>query len=161
MLPAISLAFITLLLLLLLRCQLFLWGSPLFFFSFSSALPAFSLGFTILLLLFLRCQLCVWDSPFFCLFFSCVASDISGVHSSSSSSSSAFPSYILSGVHHFGSEFRVCDRFLNPTIEVATFRLRGWCMQCVFLLSVFTYVGHEYHDHAVCVFVAGIYLCRT
>ena len=28
----------------------------------------------------------------------------------------------------FGWDFCVCDRFLNPTIKVVTFRLRGWCV---------------------------------
>ena len=56
------------------------------------------------------------------------------------SSSSAFHSYI-SGVHHFGWDFCVCDHFFNPTIEVVTFRLHGWCM-----------LG---------VFVAGLHLSRT
>ena len=30
--------------------------------------------------------------------------------------------------------------FLNPTTEVVTFRLRGWCMR------IFTHVGHECQD---------------
>ena len=121
--PAISLGFTILLLLcsqlyyylgftiLLLRSQLYLWGSPFFFFcvpSFisgvhhsSSAFPAISLGFTILLLcsqlyyylgftiLLLRSQLYLWGSPFF---FFCVPSYISGVHHSSSS---VFPAISL------------------------------------------------------------------
>ena len=76
-------------------------------------------------------------------------------HWSASSSSSfffSFPSYI-SGVHHFGWDFCVCDRvyfffffFLNPTIEVVTFRLRGWCMLGVLLLPAFTRLGHECQD---------------
>ena len=36
--------------------------------------------------------------------------------------------------------------FLNPTIEVVTFRLRGWCMLGVSLLPAFTCLGHECHD---------------
>ena len=44
----------------------------------------------------------------------------------------AFPSYI-SRPHHFGWDFWVYDSFFNPTIEVVTFRLRGWCMLRVFL----------------------------
>ena len=87
--PALSLGFT---ILLLLRYQLYLWGSPFFFFcgtsfisgvhhSSSSAVPALSLGFTILLLL--RSQLYLWGSQFF--FFLCVPSFISGVHHSSSS----------------------------------------------------------------------------
>ena len=31
----------------------------------------------------------------------------------------------------------------NPTIEVVTFRLRGWCMLGVFILPAFTRLGHE------------------
>ena len=46
-----------------------------------------------------------------------------------------FPSYI-SWVHHFGWAFCVHDPFLinNPTTEVVTFHLHGWCMLGVFLL---------------------------
>ena len=36
--------------------------------------------------------------------------------------------------------------FLNPAIEVVTFRLRGWCMLGVFLSPAFTRLGHEYQD---------------
>ena len=32
----------------------------------------------------------------------------------------------------------------NPTFEVVTFRLRGWCMLGVFLLPAFTRLGYEY-----------------
>ena len=49
---------------------------------------------------------------------------IFGVHHSSSSSS-AFPSYI-SGVHHFWVRSLHMWPFCNPTIEVVTFRLRGY-----------------------------------
>ena len=34
----------------------------------------------------------------------------------------------------------------NPTIEIVTFRLRGWCMLVVFLFPAFTHVGHERPD---------------
>ena len=34
----------------------------------------------------------------------------------------------------------------NPTIEVVTFRLRGWCMLSVFVLPAFTHLGHEFQD---------------
>ena len=56
-----------------------------------------------------------------------------------SSSSSAFPSYI-SGVHHFWVRFLRMRPFFffNPTIKVVTFRLRGWCVLGVFLLPAFT-----------------------
>ena len=53
------------------------------------------------------------------------------------------PSYI-SGVHHFGWDFCVCNRFFNPTIEVVTFHPRGWCMLGMFLLPAFTCLGHEW-----------------
>ena len=67
-----------------------------------------------------------------------------GQRSLSSSSSSAFLSYI-SGLHHSGWDFRICDRFFfNPTIESATFRLCGWCMLDVILLPAFTRLGHEW-----------------
>ena len=36
--------------------------------------------------------------------------------------------------------------FVHPTIEVVTFRLRGWCMLGVFLLPAFTPLGHEHRD---------------
>ena len=36
--------------------------------------------------------------------------------------------------------------FFNLTIEVVTFRLRGWCMLGVLLLPVFTRLGHECQD---------------
>ena len=34
----------------------------------------------------------------------------------------------------------------NPTIEVVTFHLHGWCMLGVFLLLAFTCLGHECQD---------------
>ena len=36
--------------------------------------------------------------------------------------------------------------FFNPTIEVVTFRLRGWCVLDVFLLPAFTHLRHECQD---------------
>ena len=93
-----------------------------------------------------------------------------------SPSSSAFPSCI-SGVHTnvllffffcvpqlylWGSPFWV--RFLrmwpsfNPTIEVVTFRLRGWCMLGVFLLPAFIRPGSECQDLlSPC---DGMHVCR-
>ena len=50
----------------------------------------------------------------------------------SASSSSAFPSYI-SGVHRLGWDFLP---FFYPTIEVVTFRLRGWRMFGVFVAGI-------------------------
>ena len=53
-------------------------------------------------------------------------------------------------LHLWGSPFWV--RFLcmwpffNPTIEVVTFRLCGWCMLGVFLLPAFTHLGQERQD---------------
>ena len=47
----------------------------------------------------------------------------------------------------WGENICICDcYFLNPTIEVVTIRLRGWCMLRVFLLPVFTRLGHECQD---------------
>ena len=57
----------------------------------------------------------------------------------------SFPSYI-SGVHHFWVRFLRMWPFFNPTIEVVTFRLRGWCVLGVFLLPAFTRLGHERQD---------------
>ena len=37
-------------------------------------------------------------------------------------------------------------QFFNPTIEVVTFHLRGWCMLDVFLLLAFTCLGYERQD---------------
>ena len=56
------------------------------------------------------------------------------------------PSYI-SGVHHFGWDL-LCkwSFFLNPTIEVVTLHLCGWCMLGVFLLLPFIRQGHECQD---------------
>ena len=62
-----------------------------------------------------------------------------------SSSSSAFPSYI-SGVHHFWGDIFAYVTVFNPTIKVVTFRLRGWCVLGVFLLPAFTRLGHERQD---------------
>ena len=61
------------------------------------------------------------------------------------SSFSASPSYV-SGLHHLGVRFEYVTVLFNPTIEVATFRLRGWCMLGVFLLPAFTRLGHECQD---------------
>ena len=36
--------------------------------------------------------------------------------------------------------------FFNPAIEVVTFRLRGWCMLCVFLLPAFNHLRHGRQD---------------
>ena len=36
--------------------------------------------------------------------------------------------------------------FSNPTIDVVTLRLHGWCMLGVFLLPAFTRLGHERQD---------------
>ena len=45
------------------------------------------------------------------------------------------PSY-FSGVHQFfGEIICVCDHFFNPTIEVVTFRLHGWCMLGMFFVA--------------------------
>ena len=86
--PAVPLGFI-IILRLLLRSQLYHWGSTFFSFfcvpscisgvhhsSSSSTFPAISLGFVILLL---RSQLYLWGSSFF---FFCILSYISEVHHS-------------------------------------------------------------------------------
>ena len=36
--------------------------------------------------------------------------------------------------------------FFNPTIEVVTCRLHGWCMVGVLLLPAFARLGHECQD---------------
>ena len=53
----------------------------------------------------------------------------------------------ISGVHHFGWDFCIRDRFFNLINEAGTFCLRGWCMLGVFLLQAFTHLGHERQDH--------------
>ena len=57
----------------------------------------------------------------------------------------AFPSCI-SGDHHFWVRFLRMWQLFNPTIQVVTFRLRGWCVLGVFLLPAFTRLGHERQD---------------
>ena len=57
----------------------------------------------------------------------------------------AFPSYI-SGVHHFWVRFLRMWPFVNPTITIVTFRLRGWCVLGVSFLPAFTRLGHERQD---------------
>ena len=61
------------------------------------------------------------------------------------STSFCVPCYI-SGVCHFGWDFLCTWPFYNPTTEVITFCLRGWCMLGVFLLLAFTRLGHECWD---------------
>ena len=63
-----------------------------------------------------------------------------------SSSSSAFP--VISMEFTISSKiFCVCDWvFFNPTTDIVIFHLRGWCMPSVFLLLVFTHLGHECQD---------------
>ena len=95
----------------------------------------------------------------FAFLFFCVPSCISGVHHSSSS---VFPAISLGFAFFFF--FSLCvpqldlwdspfwenslrmSPFSNPTIEVVTFRLRGWCMLGVFLLPAFIRLGHECQD---------------
>ena len=48
---------------------------------------------------------------------------------------------LCSQVYLWGSLFWV--RFFNPTIEVVTFHLHGWCRLSVFLLPAFTRLEHE------------------
>ena len=57
------------------------------------------------------------------------------------SSFSAFPAISLG----FTSSGEICVyvTVFNPTIEVVTFRLRGWCMLGVFLWPALTRLGHE------------------
>ena len=139
------------LLLLLLHSQLYLWGSPSFFFcipsyisgvyhSSTSAFPAVSLGFTILLLL--HSHLYLWGSPFF---FFCVPSYISGAHHASSSvfqaMSLGFTIHLLlrSQLYIWGSQFVFfcvpscisgvhCSPFAFPAISrgFASLLLRKW-----------------------------------
>ena len=131
---------------LLLCSQLYLWGSPFFFFSVpscisgvhhssSSVFPAISLGFTILLLLcsqlyltilLLLCsQLYLWGSPFF--FFFCVPSFFSGVHHSSFS---VFPAISL------GSTFLL----LLPS------QLYLWGPPFFFFFCVPSYISEVHHS---------------
>ena len=62
----------------------------------------------------------------------------------SSSSSSVYPA--LSLEFTFFGEIFVNVTVFNPTIEIVTFRLCGWCMLGVFLLPAFTCLGHECQD---------------
>ena len=45
-----------------------------------------------------------------------------------------------------GEIFAYMTVFFNPAIVVVTFRLRGWCMLCVFLFLAVTCQGHECQD---------------
>ena len=58
--------------------------------------------------------------------------------------------FCISQLYLWGSPFWVrflCMRpFFNPTIEVVTLRLCGWCILGVFLLLAFTHLGHECQD---------------
>ena len=110
-------------------------------FQTSSAFPVISLGFTILgkgfigwgffvffwggvfVFVFLGFFFCFLLFLFVCCFFVVVGLDF-----------------------FFFFFFCVCDRFINPTTEVVTFRLCGWCMLGVFLLLAFTRLGHECQD---------------
>ena len=38
------------------------------------------------------------------------------------------------------------DHFFNPTPEIVTFHLCGWCLLGVLLLPAFTRLGHECQD---------------
>ena len=49
------------------------------------------------------------------------------------------------GLTILGETFAYVTIF-DPTIEVVTFHLRGWCMLGVFLLLAFTLLGHERQD---------------
>ena len=62
-------------------------------------------------------------------FFFCVSSYISGVR-----------------LFLFLVRFLCMWTFVNPTIEVATFRLHGWCILGVFLLPVFIFQEQECQD---------------
>ena len=61
-----------------------------------------------------------------------------------SSSSCVFPAIYL-GFTFFGEIFAYMT-ILNPTIEVVTFRVHGWCMLGGFLWLAFTCLGHECQD---------------
>ena len=136
--PTLSLGFTVLL---LLRSQLDLRGSPFFFFFFcvhsyisefyhssSSPFPAISLDFTILLRLY--SQLYLWVSPFFSV---CVPSYISGFRHSSSS---AFPAISL-GFTILGEIFAyVTDFTLTKRVSYIPF---WWMVHagCVFVVRIF------------------------
>ena len=52
---------------------------------------------------------------------------------------------ILGEVFAYETVFLFCF-FFNPTIEVVTFHLCGWCMLAVFLLPAVIRLGHEHQD---------------
>ena len=79
-------------------------------------------------------QLFVWDIVWFSLKWSKL--------SLFNSSSFVFPAKSL-GFTIFWVRFLRMWLSLNPTIEVVTFHLCGWCMLGVFLLPAFTCLGHE------------------
>ena len=111
--------------------QLYLWVSP----SSSSAFPSYISGFHLLLLL---------RSPAISLrftFFFCVPRYISGLHLLLLLRSPA----LSLGFTILGEIFANVTVF-NPTIEVVTFCLCGWCKPGVFSLPAFTRLGHECQD---------------
>ena len=61
------------------------------------------------------------------------------------------------GLSSLGDIFANVTVFIfNLTIEVVTFRLRGWCMLGVFLLPAFTCLAHECQDSSPC---DGMHVC--
>ena len=62
----------------------------------------------------------------------------------SSSSSSAFPSYI-SELHHLGWDFCICDRFFIQPLRQSHSVFAGGA-SWVFLLSAFTHLKHQCQD---------------
>ena len=52
-------------------------------------------------------------------------------------------SQLISGVYHLWWDFCICDCFSNPTTEVVTFLLHGWCVLGVLLLPAFDKVWRE------------------
>ena len=150
--------------------QLYLWGSPFFFFlcissyisgvhhsssscsafpsyisgvhhsSSSCAFPAISLGFTILLLL-VHFQLYLWGSPFFL----CISSYISGVHHSSSSC--AFPAISLGFTILLLLVLRSLAISLGFTILLllVRFQLYLWGSPFFFFLCISSYIFGVHH----------------
>ena len=62
------------------------------------------------------------------------------------SSSSVFPDISLGFTILCEIFVYVTFFFFNPTREIVTFRLRGWCVLVAFLLLAFTCLGHECQD---------------
>ena len=84
----------------------------------------------------------------FFFFFFCVPSHVYGVHhfwwdfciSRVLDQNGISQACCIIKIYHSGLEPSIFDHFLDPTIEIVTFHLHGWCMLNVFFLLAFTHM---------------------